>query len=200
MTNTRVQHFINGEYAEGTSGKTFENRCPIDNSLISHVCEASRADVDAAVRAARAALSGPWGKMTIAERTNILYAVAAGIEHRFKEFLAAEMADTGKPITLASHLDIPRGAANFRIFADVVKNVPGEYFETPAPDGTARKFTSGARGDLWSLLSYQSIRRRRRGGPYGERYTLRISDDNLDAKCRTSKSCRSPGPCWAGMD
>jgi aminomuconate-semialdehyde/2-hydroxymuconate-6-semialdehyde dehydrogenase len=135
MTNTRIRHFINGEYTEGSGGKTFENRCPIDNSLISYVCEASRADVDAAVQAARAALRGPWGKMTIAERTNILYAVAAGIERRFKEFLAAEMADTGKPITLASHLDIPRGAANFRIFADVVKNVPGEYFETPTPDG-----------------------------------------------------------------
>src|SRR6202008_4204066 len=47
----------------------------------------------------------------------------------------AECADTGKPMSLASHLDIPRGAANFRVFADVVKNVPGECFEMAMPDG-----------------------------------------------------------------
>lgn len=135
MPNARTQHFINGAYTNGTSGKTFENRRPIDNSLIGLVCEANRADVDSAVRAARVALGGPWSKMTIAERTTILYAVAAGIERRFDEFLAAEVADTGKPVALASHLDVPRGAANFRIFADVVKNVSGEYFETPTPDG-----------------------------------------------------------------
>ena len=46
------------------------------------------------------------------------------------------MADTGKPVSLASHIDIPRGAANFRIFADVVKNVSGEHFDMPTPDGT----------------------------------------------------------------
>lgn len=135
MTNTCIHHFINGEYTEGTSGKTFENRRPTDNTLIGSVCEANQADVDAAVGAAREALTGPWGQLTVAERTGILYAVAAGIESRFDEFLTAEVADTGKPVTLASYLDIPRGAANFRIFADVVKNVPGEYFETPTPDG-----------------------------------------------------------------
>ncbi|MGE0825367.1 MAG: 2-hydroxymuconic semialdehyde dehydrogenase [Candidatus Binatia bacterium] len=135
MTEARVQHFIDGQYTTGTSGKTFENRRPIDNALISRVCEAGREEVAAAVHAARAALGGPWSRMTVAERTTILYAVAAGIERRFDEFLAAEVADTGKPVTLASHIDIPRGAANFRIFADVVKNVSGEYFETSTPDG-----------------------------------------------------------------
>lgn len=54
MAHQRTRHFINGEYTEGSSDKTFENRCPIDNSLSGHVCEANRADVDAAVRAARA--------------------------------------------------------------------------------------------------------------------------------------------------
>lgn len=135
MQKERIQHFINGEYTNGLSAKTFDNRRPTDNALISVVNEASKQDVDAAVRAARGAVTGPWGKMTIAERTNVLYAVAAGIEKRFDEFLAAEVADTGKPVTLAAHLDIPRGAANFRIFADVVKNVSGEFFETPTPDG-----------------------------------------------------------------
>ena len=134
-TNERVLNFIDGEYTEGTSGRTFENRAPIDNRVISLVHEAGRDDVDRAVAAARRSLSGEWASMQMPERTEILYAVAKGIEDRFDEFLAAEMADTGKPKKLASHIDIPRGAANFRVFADIVKNVPGEYFETPTPDG-----------------------------------------------------------------
>ena len=55
------KHFINGEYVGSQSGKTFENRSPVDNSLIGLVHEAGREVVDAAVAAARAALSGPWG-------------------------------------------------------------------------------------------------------------------------------------------
>ncbi len=136
MSTQTTRHFIDGAYTEGTSGRTFENRRPVDNALISQVCEAGRADVDAAVQAARAALSGPWSRLTLAERTEVLYAVAAGIEQRFEQFLEAEVADTGKPASLASHIDIPRGAANFRIFADVVKNVSGEHFDMPTPDGS----------------------------------------------------------------
>jgi len=136
MSTQTTCHFINGAYTEGTGGRTFENRRPIDNALISQVCEAGRADVDAAVHAARAALDGPWSRLTLAERTEVLYAVAAGIEQRFEQFLEAEVADTGKPVSLASHIDIPRGAANFRIFADVVKNVSGEHFDMSTPDGT----------------------------------------------------------------
>ena len=136
MSTQTTRHFINGAYTEGTSGRAFENRRPIDNALIGHVCEAGRADVDAAVHAARAALNGPWSRLTLAERTEVLYAVAAGIEQRFDQFLEAEVADTGKPVSLASHIDIPRGAANFRIFADVVKNVSGEHFDMPTPDGS----------------------------------------------------------------
>ena len=41
----------------------------------------------------------------------------------------------GKPKSLASHIDIPRGAANFKVFADMVKNVPTEFFEMATPDG-----------------------------------------------------------------
>ena len=136
MSEHTTRHFINGAYTEGTSGETFENRRPVDNSLIGRVSKANQADVNTAVQAAKAALSGPWGNIALAERTAMLYAVAAGIERRFDRFLEAEVADTGKPVSLASHIDIPRGAANFRTFADVVKNVSGEYFDTATPDGT----------------------------------------------------------------
>ena len=129
----QIRNFINGEYV--STAQTFEKRSPLDNTVIGTVHEAGKAEVDAAVAAARAALDGPWGRMTVAERVDILYAVADGITARFDEFLAAECADTGKPMSLARHIDIPRGAANFKIFADVVKNVPSEFFEMATPDG-----------------------------------------------------------------
>jgi aminomuconate-semialdehyde/2-hydroxymuconate-6-semialdehyde dehydrogenase len=129
-----VRNFIDGEYVDGQ--RWFEKRSPLNNAVIARVAEAGREQVDAAVRAARAALKGSWGAMTVPQRVDVLYALADGITRRFDDFLAAEVADTGKPVSLASHIDIPRGAANFKIFADVVKNVPTEFFEMPTPDGT----------------------------------------------------------------
>jgi aminomuconate-semialdehyde/2-hydroxymuconate-6-semialdehyde dehydrogenase len=126
--------FVNGDYVAG-HGTPFENRSPVDGSLISVVHEASAADVDAAVRAARAAFTGPWGAMSAPERSAHLVKLAAEINRRFDDFLAAEVADTGKPASVARHLDIPRGAANFNAFADLVKNVPTEAFELATPDG-----------------------------------------------------------------
>ena len=61
--------------------------------------------------------------------------MADGINARLEEFLAAECLDTGKPSSLARHLDIPRGAANFKMFADTVKEVSTETFIMPTPDG-----------------------------------------------------------------
>ena len=87
-------------------------------------------------------LDGPWGKLPVNERVKLLDAVADEINHRFDDFLAAEVADTGKPHSLASHVDIPRGAANFKIFADTIKNAATESFEMTTPDGkTARSYT-----------------------------------------------------------
>ncbi len=129
------KHFINGAYVASASGKTFENRCPVDNSLIGLVHEASREEVDQAVKAAKAALKGPWGKMTQAARTAMLNRVADRINERFDEFLAAECRDTGKPYSIASHIDIPRGAANFTAFSETLANHPTEAFKLDTPDG-----------------------------------------------------------------
>nr|WP_246356614.1 2-hydroxymuconic semialdehyde dehydrogenase [Pseudomonas gingeri] len=126
-------NFIGNQWVEGV--RTFDNRNPADNSLIGPVHEAGQAQVDAAVKAARAALTGPWGKLSVAQRVALLHKVAEGIERRAEEFIAAEIADTGKPYGLASHLDIPRGAANFKVFADLIKNVPTESFTMDTPDG-----------------------------------------------------------------
>ena len=126
-------NFIDGEFV--ATSKTFENRAPADNHVIGLVHEAGQAEVDAAVQAARAAMNGEWGKMSVVKRVELLNAVADEINNRFDEFLAAELADTGKPHSLASHIDIPRGAANFKIFADIIKNAPTESFQMTTPDG-----------------------------------------------------------------
>ena len=130
-----VLNFVSGSFREGSEGKTFANVDPATGRQIGVVHEASAADVDDAVRAAKAALGGPWGRMTTPERVKLIAEVANEIERRAEDFLDAEVADTGKPRHVAAHIDIPRGAANFRMFADVVTTMPGETFTTPTPDG-----------------------------------------------------------------
>ncbi|MBN8507667.1 MAG: 2-hydroxymuconic semialdehyde dehydrogenase [Burkholderiales bacterium] len=129
----QFHNFIGGEFV--ATARTFEKRAPVDDRVIGLVHEAGRAEVDAAVHAARRALKGDWGRMSVVRRVELLYAVADEINRRFDDFLAAEIADTGKPKSLAAHVDIPRGAANFKVFADIVKNVPTESFEMATPDG-----------------------------------------------------------------
>jgi aminomuconate-semialdehyde/2-hydroxymuconate-6-semialdehyde dehydrogenase len=131
----QIKHFINGEFVIGSTSKFFDKRSPVNNQVIAQVAEASQTDVDAAVRAAHSALNGEWGKMTVDQRVEILYAVADEITRRFEDFVAAEMADTGQPNHVMRHVFIPRGAANFKVFADVVKNVPTESFTMATPDG-----------------------------------------------------------------
>ncbi len=135
MDYSVIKHFINGEFVASASGAMFENRNPADNSVIGRVYEAGQAEVDAAVAAAKGAMIGPWGKMELPARAALLHKVADRINERFDEFLEAECLDTGKPRSLASHIDIPRGAANFKVFADVIKNVPTEGFRLDTPDG-----------------------------------------------------------------
>ena len=130
-----IKNFINGEFVTNTSGKTFEDRNPVDNSLIGTIYEAGKPEVDAAVAAAKAALKGPWGKLSVVAGAKKNDEVAKEINRRFDDFLQAEIADTGKPKHLASHVDIPRGAANFQIFADTIKNMSTESFEMRTPDG-----------------------------------------------------------------
>ena len=131
----QIRQFIGSAYADSGSGKTFDQVAPATGQVVGQVHEASREDVDRAVQAARDALSGPWGRFSLEDRCQLLYRVADGINARFDEFLAAESEDTGKPYSLARHIDIPRGAANFKVFADTVRNVANKSFEMATPDG-----------------------------------------------------------------
>jgi aminomuconate-semialdehyde/2-hydroxymuconate-6-semialdehyde dehydrogenase len=129
-----IQNYIDGCFVNGS--QDFADINPADGSVIAKVSEASEAQVDAAVNASRLALRGEWGRLGVRERVARLHRVAEAIEKRFDCFLQAEVADTGKPISLASKLDVPRAAANFRVFADLIKTSGIEAFQTETADGS----------------------------------------------------------------
>jgi len=129
-----IQNYIDGRFVPGK--REFTDVNPADGTVIAQVTEADNAQVDEAVHAARHALHGEWGRIGVRERAVRLHKVADAIEKRFDCFVQAEVADTGKPVSLAAKLDVPRAAANFRVFADLVKLSGLESFQTEAPDGT----------------------------------------------------------------
>jgi aminomuconate-semialdehyde/2-hydroxymuconate-6-semialdehyde dehydrogenase len=120
--------WIDGKSVPALSGRTFLLHDPATGRVLSQVQEAGAADVDLAVGAARRALHGPWSSLGHHGRLDLLMGVVDGIMRRFDDFLEAEIADTGKPVALASVVDIPRGAANFRIFAEMARNLATECF------------------------------------------------------------------------
>lgn len=126
--------FIDGAYEDAGTSR-FDVVNPVTGEVAYTTYEAGRDQVDRAVAAARAALSGPWARFSAAERGAILRKLANRIAERSEEFLRAEVLDTGKPADMASHLDIPRGAANFSFFADTAPMAMGEAFPAPTPDG-----------------------------------------------------------------
>ena len=128
-----LRHFVDGAFVESPS--TFAKISPVTGEQIFDVCEADSETVDAAVNAARAALRGPWGRMSEQERAAVLRRVADELERRFEDLVAAEVGDTGKSISQARTLDIPRGAANFRAFADFATTAATESYTTVLPDG-----------------------------------------------------------------
>ncbi len=129
-----IQSYIDGRFVSGS--REFADLNPADGSVIAQVSEAGKPQVDEAVHAARCALRGEWSRLGVRERAARLHRVADAIEKRFDCFVQAEVADTGKPVSLASKLDVPRAAANFRVFADLMKVSGLESFQTEIPDGT----------------------------------------------------------------
>ncbi|WP_212826702.1 2-hydroxymuconic semialdehyde dehydrogenase [Catellatospora sp. TT07R-123] len=128
-----LRNYVGGGFVD--TGRTFAKLSPVTGEKVFEVSEADAATVDAAVTAARAALRGPWGRMSEGERAAVLRRVADELERRFDDLVTAEVADTGKSISQARTLDIPRGAANFRAFADIVASAPTESFTTTTAAG-----------------------------------------------------------------
>jgi aminomuconate-semialdehyde/2-hydroxymuconate-6-semialdehyde dehydrogenase len=133
FTGAQLPCLIGGEFVDGA--ESFDNVSPVHGQVLCRVGAADDLLVDRAVQAARAALRGPWARLTLPERCALLRRVAERIEARFDEFVSAEIADTGKTLAQATSLDIPRGAANFRAYADLALARASECFEMGTPDG-----------------------------------------------------------------
>ena len=131
-----VHLFIDGALVPAASGRVFPDVNPATGQVAHEVAWAGADDVDRAVGAAKRALKGPWGKASARERADLLDKIADRIDARREEFLKAEIEDTGKPYGLASTVDIPRGAANFRIFATMLRSLGNESFEQTLDDGS----------------------------------------------------------------
>jgi aldehyde dehydrogenase (NAD+) len=117
---------IGGEWVSATSGKTFGTYNPASETLIATIAEADAADVDRAVKAAREALDGPWGKMSAAERGRILQRMAALMRENAEEIATLECLDAGKPISAVRRQDVPAAIDTFEYYAGWADKVTGE--------------------------------------------------------------------------
>ena len=109
------------------------------------VDEASKEDVDRAVKAARKALSGPWGGMSLEERVKLMGRVADGIMKRVDEFTDAEINDTGRLLGPTLKGEVPRSAMQFRVFAEMArKGFALDKIPSEAPGGKAMNYPERA--------------------------------------------------------
>jgi aldehyde dehydrogenase (NAD+) len=113
----RYELFIGGQFVEPENGGYFETINPANEQTLASVAMATEHDVDAAVKAARKAYTGAWGKMKPADRGKYLYRIARILQERAREFSVIESLDGGKPIRESRDIDIPLAAAHFFYYA-----------------------------------------------------------------------------------
>ena len=99
----KTQAFINGNYTNSVTGKTFESISPVDGSLIANVSECDVEDINNAVKAARAVFEkGSWSRMAPSKRKKILFNFADLMKKNILELGLLETLNMGKPITRAT--------------------------------------------------------------------------------------------------
>ncbi|CAB3792312.1 NADP/NAD-dependent aldehyde dehydrogenase PuuC [Paraburkholderia ultramafica] len=119
--------FIDGEYRDAASGRTFDCLSPIDGKLLAKVADSGAADVDAAVAAARRAFdSAVWSGLNPRRRKAILLRWAASIREHMDELALLETLDAGKPIADTTSVDVPGAAYCVEWFAEAIDKVGGE--------------------------------------------------------------------------
>jgi len=123
-------HFINGEYRPSLHGGTMDIINPATGKKYAILASGDEADVKLAYNAAQNAAEA-WAMTPLATRQSILHKIATIIEERTDELADAEMLDTGKPISLARGLDIPRAASNFAFFAAAASQLASESHYMP---------------------------------------------------------------------
>src|SRR5207237_676276 len=151
MTQTLVgiRNFMDGEFVEPIGEKNLDNVETATVKPYSQVADIDARDVDLAVAAAEKAFRD-WSKKTATERSNFLLRIAALIERDLEKFARAESIDTGKPISLARTLDIPRSIANFRFFATAILHTESEAHVT---DNVAFNYTLRQPRGIAGLIS-----------------------------------------------
>ena len=105
--------FVNGEFVKARGGKTFATINPATEAHLADVAEASKADVNKAVKVARHAYETTWRDMPGRQRARYLYRIARQLQERAREFAVLETLDGGKPITESRDFDLPQAAAHF---------------------------------------------------------------------------------------
>ena len=118
---------INNRWVPSESGRTFATINPSTGEEICQVAEADKADVDKAVKAARAAFEqGPWKKMRASERGRLLNRLADLIEKDSETLARLETLDNGKPLHVAKAVDVAKTIACYRYFAGWADKVQGK--------------------------------------------------------------------------
>src|SRR6202163_1461593 len=118
---------IDGKWLAAASERTFEVKNPANGATIARAAEADKADIDAAVRAARRAFeSGPWPAMTPSERSKILWRIGDLISKYTDELAELESLDNGKPMTVARAADVPLAADIFQYMAGWCTKIEGK--------------------------------------------------------------------------
>jgi len=124
---------IGGEWREAASGKRFPTLNPATGETLMEIAEGDAPDVDAAVRAARAALDGAWGKMAAAERGKILWRIGDLLTKQNQEVARLETLDAGKPISDTTKIDVPLSAEVFFYNAGAASRIEGATIPVSGP-------------------------------------------------------------------
>lgn len=126
--------FINGQWVADNGGSRVPVICPMDETRVAEIVEADAAEVDRAVRAARAAFDkGEWRKASVAHRQQVLRRIAALIRERKQDIAEREVLNAGLPMKQIFGRHVIRAAANFEFFADFIGQQPNESYEQEAP-------------------------------------------------------------------
>ncbi|AGX04362.1 MULTISPECIES: aldehyde dehydrogenase family protein [Bacillaceae] len=126
--------FINGEFVESASQKTFESYNPATGEVLATLYEAGPEDIDRAVLAARKAFDeGKWSKMGSAKRSRLMYKLADLMEEHKEELAQLETLDNGKPIRETSAADIPLAVEHMRYYAGWTTKIVGQTIPVNGP-------------------------------------------------------------------
>jgi len=135
-----IKNYIGGQLVNPQSGNYIDNYDPSRGRVYAQIPDSEKSDIDSAVAAAEAAFPA-WSGMSKSERSDIMIKAADLIEARMDEFAAAESLDNGKPVSLATHVDIPRAVSNFKFFATAILHFAAEshHMENLGINYTLRK-------------------------------------------------------------